>query len=563
MRKAIYIRFVAIIGIAVICSGIISAVIFGINDEKKTEDHLSSMCLAVAYQYEVGEEVALLSDLAGVERITVIAPAGKVLLDSDMDPERMENHAHREEVEHAEAGKVFIITRKSNTMGAPLMYAATQLPDGNVLRLALSYAGIWQSIRVQIPAVFFTMLIAMVISIFIASAFTKRLVLPLEKVTSDIALGHFDHLDSNSGNYYEIDKMIVNIKELLQKIDFSKKELMNEKDKIKFILSNMAEGFVLLDEDKNILLMDDSAKAIFQCEIDVESQNILMLTRDMRIEKAVNDAIAENQSSMFDFKTDSNIYSVHVGPVLGEYLSQQGRGITILLIDVTAERQTQQLRSEFFSNASHELRTPITSVLGFTQMLDNDLISEENRKETYQRIQNETQRMANLIDDILSIARLESNTQEQTKEMVSIREIVHDVAASLAVQAETAGVTIGQTSEDIFMMADRRQLYQLINNLVENAVKYNKEKGKVQISVAQKAGRVVIKVSDTGIGIPPQYQNRVFERFYRVDSGNKKQIPGTGLGLSIVKHIVIHLGGEVSLKSKPGVGTEIAVTLPS
>lgn len=562
MKKAIYARLILIVTIALLCCGLISAVIFGINEENRTKDLLSQLCLAVAYQYDPNIDLISLTFLEKVDRVTLVDPDGKVLADSQADPQFMENHKTRAEIRDAKHNTVTITKRRSSTLGAPFMYAAIILPDENILRLAQNYNGLLQSIMLQIPAILVSMLLTLLLAVFIANNFSKKITSPLEEVADHIASGNLNQLRWTKNSYYEIEKIVHNIKDLLQEIDLSKKELTLEKDRLQFILSSMAEGFVLLDEDKNIVLVNDSAKTIFKYDINRLPSNILVLTRNQRIENAVTKAANSNISSIFDIAVDDKIYSVHVSPVLEEYISTKGRGITILLIDVTTERETQKMRSEFFSNASHELKTPITSILGFTEMLSSDMLNESNRKETYKRIQKETKRMAELIEDILTISRLESNQHTPSTELVFIKEVANEVISSLTPQAQEATVSINSDCEDFVVNVNKRQIYELLSNLIENGIKYNRIGGLVELSIKAVGRNVVIKVRDTGIGIPVKVQNRVFERFYRVESGRSRSVGGTGLGLSIVKHIALNLKGEISLESKEGIGTIITIKLP-
>ncbi|MDD2431799.1 MAG: ATP-binding protein [Firmicutes bacterium] len=563
MKNKIFLRFIGIIAVTLLSCGLITAVIFGIKAETETTDYLTNLALDAASSYVNTGDMSLIYSLIDVDRVTLIDESGAVIWDSDARPNEMENHSQREEVKNAEEGKVFISKRQSQTLSMPFLYAATRLPDGSVLRLAKYYQGLLQSIQLVTPAIVVSVLITLVLAVLLARSFADDVVKPLEYTAEKIAIGDFSQLPQTSIGYYEIDRIILNIKRLLQEITKSKEELQLERDKIQFILANMAEGFVLLDANKNIVLINDSAKNIFKWDKEETPEKVYLLTRNIKINDALEKAGIQNISSIFDLEIESKTFSVHISPVIQEaYLANTGKGITMLLIDVTTERDTQKMRSQFFSNASHELQTPITSILGFTEMLDNDMLTEEKRKETYKRIQNETRRIANLINDILTISRLESNEVPKEDETVSFNEVVSEVISALTPQAITNNITVNVNCGTIRYKASRRQIYELIKNLVENALKYNRAGGVVDISVFSTANNVVIEVADTGIGIPMKAQSRIFERFYRVDSGRTKTIGGTGLGLAIVKHITLNLRGEILLESKENVGTKITVKLP-
>ncbi|MDR1914721.1 MAG: hypothetical protein LBQ68_09620 [Clostridiales bacterium] len=559
MRNAIYLRFVTIILLTALICASISAALYAVNEEKQTREHIRALCFAVSRQYEVNADADYLSGVAGGGRVTIVAPDGSVISDSTADAAAMENHSDREEIKRANTKSPVTVSRSSETLGYPFMYAAIKLSDGNILRLAQGYSGFDGAVVRQIPTVVVALLAASLIAAFIANAFAKRVIFPLEKVADDIAGGNYDAL---GGGYYEIDKIAGRIRVLLDKINRSQLETAAEKNKIEHILSNMAEGFVLLGADKKIQLVNNSAKKIFHCEIDILEQDISVLTRGAKIVGSVDKAITENYSGIFDLSVeDGEIYSVRVSPVWGEYFGDAGA--TILFIDVTADRKAQEFRSEFFANASHELKTPITSILGFSQVLENSLMDKEKTSEIYARISSEAQRMGSLISDILTISRLETGNASADTEIVNLREIAKEVFESLSPQAIEANISVTLDCDDVYISADRRQSYDMIRNLVENAIKYNVPDGTVNISVKSEPRGAVITVADTGIGIAPFAQSRIFERFYRVNaSGRGKSVAGTGLGLAIVKHIVMSIGGEIQLESKAGKGTAITVLAP-
>ncbi|GHU90928.1 sensor histidine kinase [Clostridia bacterium] len=556
MRRAIYVRFVVIALITAVLCGVISAALYSVNEERQTREQLSALCLAVSRIYDVNPDVGYLSGVAGGGRVTIVAPDGTVLADSSAAADTMENHGDREEIIRANAKTPVTVSRRSETLAGPFMYAAIKLSDGNILRLAQGYSGIGGGIVRQLPIVILALFIALFIAAFTANAFTKKVIYPLEKAADDIAAGNYDAL---AGGYYEVERITIKIKALLEKINNSRRETAAERDKIKYILSGMPEGFVLLDANKRIQLAGDSAKKIFRCEADVSGRDISLLTRNTRITESVDKVITENSFGIFDLNIDDAVYSVRVSPVSeGEFGAS---GVTLLLVDVTAERKAQSLRSEFFTNASHELKTPITSIMGFSQMLENGLADTQKSAEICARISAESQRMSNLIADILTISRLESGTAPAETENVDLGEAARGVSDALAFQAREANVTVTLDCETVYANADRQQMHDLLSNLVGNAIKYNVPNGSVTVSVQNQKRGAVITVADTGIGIAPAAQSRIFERFYRAGASGKT-VAGTGLGLAIVKHIVSGLGGEIELESAVGKGTRVTVVLP-
>jgi len=564
MKKAIYFRFIIIIIVTALVGGAITSIFFAIDNENRAESYVAQICKTVSYQYKINNDAKYLSNVTGGERITIIAPDGTVLDDSTTDAKNMENHLNRIEVQNAKEDTVITDKRSSQTLGIPYMYAAIKMEDGNIIRISHSYGGILSSIVYQIPIIFTSMIIVSILAIFIAGSFTKKIIYPLESFTDTLAVGNYDAL-KNDNTYYEIAKIIIKIKDLLMQLSMSQKEIKTQHDKINFILSNMEEGFILIDDDKKIRLLNNSAQKIFEIKSDVYLQSIITVVRNVKITDAVDIAINEHSSTVFDLQINDVFYSVHVAFIENEYVGiETGKnGVTILLVNVDTERKSQKQRSEFFANASHELKTPITSVMGFSEILNSGLVDKGEEQQIYKRMHIESTRMNNLIDDILSISRLESKADVTPSENVDIKSVIVEVVNSLLPKANALGVSINTDCEATYIISSHRQIYELINNLAENAIKYNKQGGFVNINVKNEADKIIITIADNGIGIPQEAQSRIFERFYRVDSGRSKLVGGTGLGLSIVKHIVMNLGGEIKLQSMVAEGTTITVLLPS
>jgi two-component system phosphate regulon sensor histidine kinase PhoR len=564
MRKAILLRFLILSVIGITICGMVSAVILSINEENKTKDWLSKLTIAVANNYIINDDAQYLSQLAGNNRVTIIAPNGEVIADSAADISLMENHLNREEVINAKNDVVYITLRTSETLAENFMYASIKMNDGNIIRIAQKYGGILDNFIALLPAILAAIFVALLLSFFISLEFSKTLTIPLEKVVDCLSSGSFAKLSVHQSNYYELDKIILNIRNLFTKLNDSKNELAAERGKLNYILSNMAEGFILLDENKNIVLCNNSAKVFLNNHYDVERQNVLVLTREIKFIAAIDKALDNGQSAYFDMLThDKRVVGVYISPIMNDYLSLNGRGVTILLIDITMERQLQKQRQEFFSNASHELKTPITSIRGFAELLNKGIVQdEEKRKELFARMEAEAERMTILINDILMISKLETKNSQADYKNVDFKTVIIEAIETLRPQAQLSEIEIVTKCEKVILWANKRHLYDLAVNLIENAVKYNKKGGTVKVNLTKSAKQAIFTVADTGIGIPKANQSRIFERFYRVDSGRNKEIAGTGLGLSIVKHIVTNYEGTLELSSSPNQGTKIRILLP-
>jgi two-component system phosphate regulon sensor histidine kinase PhoR len=347
----------------------------------------------------------------------------------------------------------------------------------------------------------------------------------------------------------------------LRNIADSNAKLNDEREKVEFILSNMAEGFVFVDGKKSILLCNSSARDFFSVGKDVRLESIYSLTRNKSISAALQSALYKKQSTVFELELRQGLTTnIYVSPSV---TADSQFGATMLIVDTTQIKTLERQKREFFSNASHELKTPITSIMGFSEMLNKNIVTDEGeRSAIMQRIETEARRLTQLIGDILTISKLESNEAGAENKDFSLTETVREAVSAVSPVLGDTAIEIRTELEDIPYRGDKRQLYELCVNLVENAVKYNRANGRVDITLKKQDGSAVLTVTDTGIGIPPEFQARVFERFFRVDYGRDKSVGGTGLGLAIVKHIVSLYGGRISLQSAKDEGTSIAVSLP-
>lgn len=364
--------------------------------------------------------------------------------------------------------------------------------------------------------------------------------------------------------YDELNVIVDSAVKLSQKIERTVEKLSLERNKIQYILENMEEGLILLDEEENVLTINQSAKRFLHCAKEPRGTNLVHYTIQVDLLQGVTDALEQGKNALFDFTTqDKRVVCAHISRTGAGVLHEQRRGAIILLIDVTSDRHARKMRQDFFSNASHELKTPVTSIQGFAELLEAGVAQDETaRREFVKRIEKEARNMNHLISDILMISQLESEFPQE-KTPVRVDQIAREVLDSLAPLINQMEITSQVSLFPAEMRANGQQMWELLNNLVSNAVKYNRPGGCVSVVVKKAEARVYITVEDTGIGIPLESQNRIFERFYRVDKGRSKRMGGTGLGLAIVKHIVQFYHGGIELTSKIDEGTKIQVWLPA
>lgn len=473
----------------------------------------------------------------------------------------MENHKNRPEFIKAQSGIFAIEKRSSGTLFIKMLYVAKKSANGYVLRIAIPLEGLHNNIYKLIPAFLVGIIISIIFSSLISRTMSQKMIHSLSYVN--------DVLDSVNENiipvipprgYEEIDSITDKINLLSKSITKQIYDLSYEKSKTKFIFDNIDEGIVLLDINTKILYINKAALRFLDADSSVIEKPFIYLTHQINLTKAVENSINKNMSSMFDIdsKNDDNlILSLKVTPAVFE--NSVVNGAIIMITDVSDIRKTEQIRKEFVANASHELKTPITSIKGFAELLLSGIVSEKNKTEDFlNRIINESDRMILLINDILNLSRIESENVK-SKQEVNIRNITLSIVEDLKPQALEKNVLVIVSGEDCYFTINIEDLELILRNLIDNAIKYNIINGKVEITLISNPENVIIKVKDTGIGIPTKYQSRVFERFFRVNKGRSRKLGGTGLGLSIVKHTALRYNGEIFISSVENIGTTIEI----
>lgn len=487
-------------------------------------------------------------------RITLVLDNGEVLFDSDNDPNHMENHLQRPEIAQAFAEGRGEDVRKSETMGLDTIYYAARLDDGSVLRVSRQTRSVGAVFFSSIPVVGFIVLLILLSSMVLSSRLTKRLLHPIEGLAENMGG------DADLNGYEELEPFFIKIREQNRMIQEQMEHLRGERDTIKTITSNMKEGLILLDLNKSILSVNRSAQELLQvAEADYEGKNILNLSRNVEFAGCIDAALSGQCADMMIEREDC-CCQIFVSPV---YNGGSICGAITLLLDVTERQQAEKIRRDFSANVSHELKTPLTSISGFAEMIEQGMVGNaEDIKKFAGRIYREASRLITLTDDIIRLSRIEDKGVTDT-EPLELRGICENAAASLRYTAEQKQVVLNVSGERTGIIGNARMIDELVTNLMENAVKYNRTGGRVDVSVKRDGTDVLLAVADTGIGIPKEHQQRIFERFYRVDKSRSKQTGGTGLGLSIVKHIVERHGGTILLESALDAGTSITVRLPS
>lgn len=568
MKKSITKKFTIVIVIAIILSGIISSVIFDmkLTEEKKSE--LLRMVSVIAKEFDKEEDnnvqAVRFAEAAQGIRVTIINSVGDVTGDSKADYKGMENHKDREEIREAKVTRTAITIRNSETIGKKLIYAVNRTEDGYYIRLSEEYNGIISDLISFIPAMLLSMMISLAVAMYLAGRFSERLAGPIIDMNESLS-GIQDgttHLEIDAYPYEELKDMALKINQLADDISNHIEELKTEKDKIEYILDHMKEGFLLLDNHSHILIINKSACKYMKSDKTVVGKDLYHLTRNLQFIAFASESFKNGKSKRMDMEFEGKVIEITFNPV-EKGQGDLENGLIMIMTDVTAKRNSETMRREFFSNASHELKTPITSIKGSAELLCSDIpLSDEQRQEMLQRIGMESERMSTLIEDILMINRLESGDISKEKEYVNLEQIINEDISEVRTMAQKSEVIINMDMEKAVLYANLRDMHELTGNLIVNAIKYNRVGGTVDIRLKKKKGEIELSVRNDGEVIPLNQQSRVFERFYRVDKGRSKNIGGTGLGLSIVKHVVDSLEGVIILESNEKYGTKFTVKIP-
>lgn len=483
-------------------------------------------------------------------RITWIAANGDVLYDSVSDSDTMENHLQREEIRQALSDGVGQSARYSSTLMKQYLYCAQRLSDGTVLRLSVSHNTIFVLLLGMLQPILIVIAVALVLSFLLASRLSKRIVEPMNRLNLDEPL-------ENEG-YDELSPLLRRIYSQQQSLKNQQATLAQKQNELDAIVSHLEEGMLLLDRDCRVITANQAALRL----MDVRNRNVaglslLSLNRNMELQETVNQALAGVNVTK---KTTihGRTIQVHAAAVGKE---QELSGVAVVLFDITQAEQAEQRRREFTANVSHELKTPLQSISGYSELIQCGLAKPEDMQPFAKRIYDETQRLIRLVEDIINLSRLDEGGGYEPRQMDlydTAREVVRDlqtVAADKQVQ-----LTLEGTAAEITGVPELAR--GIVYNLCDNAIKYNRPGGSVSVTVSGENEGVLLTVKDTGIGIPEEEQDRIFERFYRVDKSRSKEVGGTGLGLSIVKHAALVMGAQIHLESRLGQGTTIQVSFP-
>ena len=500
-----------------------------------------------------GVELEGLNYLDGLDsenRVTWVAADGTVLFDSSTDSAAMENHGNREEIREAQENRLGAATRYSSTLAEQTLYSARRLSDGTVIRLASSQRTVWLLLLSMVQPILVILVLALLLSVVLASRLSRSIIRPI----AELDLEHPEDCDA----YDELAPLLTRIKRQNDTIKQQMGQLQQKQTEFSALTENMAEGFLLLDRQGRVLSHNPGALRLLGAEEPVGEVNALFLNREEHFRQAV-DEVLEGHRSRQVLQMNGRCCQLLADPV---WKDGEPAGAVLVLMDVTEQEKREELRREFTANVSHELKTPLTAISGIAEIMQGGMVKPEDIRDFAGDIYQEARRLIALVEDILRLSQLDEGAESLEREPVELLALSQEVARRLEPAARSAGVSVEVCGAPVQVQGVRRVLDEMIYNLCENAIKYNRTGGRVTLTVGQGAEGPEVTVADTGIGIPPEDQSRVFERFYRVDKSHSKEIGGTGLGLSIAKHGALLHNAQIYLNSQVDRGTSIRISFP-
>lgn len=518
----------------------------------RSNKDLSNIVIAMGETLnKIDDDENYLDDVARKKRdfrITLIKEDGDVVYDSSQDAKFLPTHKDRPEVIKAQKNGFAKIERYSNTLSKDLYYVSLRLEDGKVLRVSREMDNLLGAFRKVFPIDILMSLLVFAIATVVSRRLTKKTFEPLNNLNEDL-------LTIDTDMFPEISPFINKINKQNKTIKDNYREISRERDTIETILKNMKESLIIIDENKNLLSVNNSARELFNSKRDLIGENILNLIRDEDLLKLIDDALMGSSVESITNIGDRE-FKFYVNPVFED---KKVRGVVILFIDETEEIRALRLREEFSSNVSHELKTPLTSICGFSELLVNGMVDDDNKEEFYKLIYDDSKRLLNLIEDIMKISGLESE-EAFSREEIKLNELIRDILRAQRNLIDEKNIAVSLDGDGL-VYENKTMMWELFANIINNGLKYNKDGGKLDIKISEDEKNYEVSIVDTGIGIPSKDLARIFERFYRVDKSRSRKIGGTGLGLSIVKHVLQSIDGKLEISSKLGMGTSFKIIL--
>lgn len=518
------------------------------HSQKQLLEELKSEANYISYAVE-NEGAEYISNFDGDDkRITLVASDGSVLVDTSADLSDLDNHSDRKEIKNALLEGFGTSTRYSDTMMKNTVYYAVRLSDGTVLRVSATQDSVFVLLLNLVYPLCVIIVVALIISLVISHRVSKSIIKPINELD----------LDNPAGNeaYEELTPLLKKISAQKRTIEKQVRAARQKQEEFNLITENMSEGLLVIDSNANVLSYNKAAVHLLEIDNIKNGGSVLLFNRTKGFRELVEQVLVGNRAEN-EIIHDESVYNLIANPV---YEGNAVIGAVIVIIDITESVRREQLRREFTSNVSHELKTPLTSISGFAEMMKSGGTPDDTVVDFSGSIYDEAQRLITLVSDIIKISELDENPSLFKKEKIDLYALSQNVIKSLKPLADKQNISLNLTGDTAYIVGTQKIVDEMIYNLCDNAIKYNKENGKVDIIINSVGDKINLTVRDTGIGIPNSEQSRVFERFYRVDKSHSKQVGGTGLGLAIVKHAAAYTGAEITLESQENIGTTVTVT---
>ena len=546
VKKIFRSTFFATLGVLLVTLFMVVGLLYGYFTQVQKEQLQTETALAAQGVSLEGQDYFNELKMSNV-RITWVDNQGKVLYDNESDAQIMDNHANREEIKEALKDGYGESVRYSKTLTTQSLYSAQRLDNGTVIRLSVTRHSILVLLFRMFQPLFLILVLAFLLSLWLSHSIAKSIVLPLNRLD-------LDHPLENDA-YEEISPLLRRIARHQKEV--TEREVLLEQRQSEFdtIISKIKEGMILLDNNCRIISINQAAQDILQTDQTCLGKDMLQILRNLSLNNWLEKGLQGRKQEGI-LQLDDAHYKVMVRPIQSE---DKVTGLAILFFDVTDQLQAEQLRREFTANVSHELKTPLHLISGYSEMLASDVVAQKDVPQFAEKIHSESQRMIQLVEDIIKLSHLDES-EELAMEPVNLYQISEEVLDSLSAKANERHINLHLLGEPAYITGNHALIHSLIYNLCDNAIIYNRDKGDVTVNVTSNEDDIVLTVQDTGVGIAKDEQERIFERFYRVDKSRSKKLGGTGLGLSIVKHAVNQHHADIKVESQLGLGTKITVT---
>lgn len=546
VKKIFRSTFFATLGVLLVTLFMVVGLLYGYFTQVQKEQLQTETALAAQGVSLEGQDYFNELKMSNV-RITWVDNQGKVLYDNESDAQIMDNHANREEIKEALKDGYGESVRYSKTLTTQSLYSAQRLDNGTVIRLSVTRHSILVLLFRMFQPLFLILVLAFLLSLWLSHSIAKSIVLPLNRLD-------LDHPLENDA-YEEISPLLRRIARHQKEV--TEREVLLEQRQSEFdtIISKIKEGMILLDNNCRIISINQAAQDILQTDQTCLGKDMLQILRNLSLNNWLEKGLQGRKQEGI-LQLDDAHYKVMVRPIQSE---DKVTGLAILFFDVTDQLQAEQLRREFTANVSHELKTPLHLISGYSEMLASDIVAQKDVPQFAEKIHSESQRMIQLVEDIIKLSHLDES-EELAMEPVNLYQISEEVLDSLSAKANERHINLHLLGEPAYITGNHALIHSLIYNLCDNAIIYNRDKGDVTVNVTSNKDNIVLTVQDTGVGIAKDEQERIFERFYRVDKSRSKKLGGTGLGLSIVKHAVNQHHADIKVESQLGLGTKMTVT---